>query len=1007
MKLIKTILSVFIGSLLSLSVLAQETNSVLGEERVDIELVGKLTHSFSEGSRGIVRDEIGRYWISSSNGLNRYDGYELKHLYAEGFDTHSIVNNSIRCSQVDSKGNIWFGTTQNGLFKYDFAKEIYHKVELKTLIPDGTKIQLINGIEVDDQDNIWIAPPFKGIYKFNPQQNTLNKIDFNLPEEETPINYFRIENLGYGTLAILSGTYLFIGNELKGFESYQLSFPWINFSDMTQLHNGDLIFYGKDTKGLLLFEKKTRELKPYFNDLIFKEYLSIDQDNGILSNDTATYHYDISNRKFSRSRLDLDDMNEAVFDDFGNILASVGSDLVRVKFKNKAFEKIFDTSVSNIRKSSDDIFHFSSMASLYEYDTRSEEIKLLIDLSDHGAYIYNFHFLANGNLLVNTKGFGKLLENRIKYGEFSERNILLSPEYKIIQQSGWCRNYNAMLELDDGIAVTCDIWYDDTNKPSPYGVYYIMDTVDEIQGGEKSFYTVNYFTQLDNGEIWISKFDDGIAILSADQKSVREIKESKNVDSEEGNTIVGNVINFIFESRDKLVYLVGDKGLNIYNPNNDSYRFINRKDGLLTYQLIRMVEGYEGNMWMFTVDKVYKYNYEKDELTSYNHTIEFGNLDLREGELFMDKKGYIYIDGAYGLFKFSPHDIVKSQSNLNLSVSDLYINRDRVFPDDDYGVLDTTIIWQESFELNYDQRDIGFKFVAPDGHLQELEYYYRLNGYQEEFLKADQSRTVHFTNLNHGDYVFELKAKGVNGIWLKGIVNKKFTIYPPWYKTIWAYLLYGVFIFSVLYSIYRIRIKQLMKYELLRTKISSDLHDDVGTLLTSLAMQSEVLGLSADQEEVKKFEKLSNLSREAMARMRDTVWAIDSRKDNLKSLIVRIEEYIEEINVTQKFQISFDHSVSKESLKLPPDIRRNTYLIFKEALVNAFKHSNGNKLEIKLKHEKKSLNLIIRDNGNVDPSKIKRSGLGLSNMQSRSDAINGIISIDYINGFSINLKVPL
>ena len=200
-----------------------------------------------------------------------------------------------------------------------------------------------------------------------------------------------------------------------------------------------------------------------------------------------------------------------------------------------------------------------------------------------------------------------------------------------------------------------------------------------------------------------------------------------------------------------------------------------------------------------------------------------------------------------------------------------------------------------------------------------------------------------------------------------------------------------------------------MKYQRLRTKISSDLHDDVGSLLTAVAMQSEVLGLDAPPENIAKFDKLSRLSREAMGRMRDTVWAIDARKDNMESLIDRMEDYLSDVLDVDdpKLRYVFDKSNRDTSLKIAPDVRQNVYLIFKEAVNNAVKHSNGSHLYIDLRHSQSSISLRIKDDGRIHKDHMSSSGLGMSNMKMRAERIQGSVDIDHTDGFKVELKAPL
>ena len=200
-----------------------------------------------------------------------------------------------------------------------------------------------------------------------------------------------------------------------------------------------------------------------------------------------------------------------------------------------------------------------------------------------------------------------------------------------------------------------------------------------------------------------------------------------------------------------------------------------------------------------------------------------------------------------------------------------------------------------------------------------------------------------------------------------------------------------------------------MKYQRLRTKISSDLHDDVGSLLTAVAMQSEVLGLNAPPENIAKYNRLSKMSREAMGRMRDTVWAIDARKDKMESLVDRMEDYLSDLlDIDEpKLNYQFDKLKVNDAIKIAPDIRQNVYLIFKEAVNNAIKHSNGNRLHIILNQSSTILTLAVEDNGTIQSGKTSSSGLGLNNMDMRAKRIQGTLSIDQTNGFKILLKAPL
>lgn len=192
---------------------------------------------------------------------------------------------------------------------------------------------------------------------------------------------------------------------------------------------------------------------------------------------------------------------------------------------------------------------------------------------------------------------------------------------------------------------------------------------------------------------------------------------------------------------------------------------------------------------------------------------------------------------------------------------------------------------------------------------------------------------------------------------------------------------------------------------LLRIKISSDLHDDVGSILTGLAMQAEMMEATATEKDKLRLSRISNLSRSAMSRMRDAVWAMDARKDNWQSLVDRINEFAEETLIANEISCEVAHQGINLSEDIPTNLRQNLYLITKEALTNIIKHSNGNQAAVVLKREADIIHLQIQDNGIPKLRKATSAGLGMSNMRMRAEKINGNIQIRRNKGFSISVSV--
>jgi signal transduction histidine kinase len=230
-------------------------------------------------------------------------------------------------------------------------------------------------------------------------------------------------------------------------------------------------------------------------------------------------------------------------------------------------------------------------------------------------------------------------------------------------------------------------------------------------------------------------------------------------------------------------------------------------------------------------------------------------------------------------------------------------------------------------------------------------------------------------------------------------------------KIIFFLILLGL-LSSIYFIVRRIKQKNLIEQEArdknFRSKLSSDLHDDVGTILTSLSMQSELLEMKASEDNKGTVGKIADMSRDATRRMRDTVWAIDSRKDNVMDLAYRMIDFAEDILEPKNVEFQLTHNIEGKEDKISAELRQNIFLIFKEAITNAAKYGSGELVTASLKKENDKL-IVLISNQTENPMNIKEvSGLGLSNIKKRTEDMNGIFKIENKDAsFMINLSFPL
>ncbi len=230
-------------------------------------------------------------------------------------------------------------------------------------------------------------------------------------------------------------------------------------------------------------------------------------------------------------------------------------------------------------------------------------------------------------------------------------------------------------------------------------------------------------------------------------------------------------------------------------------------------------------------------------------------------------------------------------------------------------------------------------------------------------------------------------------------------------KIIFFLILLGL-LSSIYFIVKRIKYKNLKEQEdrdkKFRTKLSSDLHDDVGTILTSLSMQSELLEMKTTDGNKGTVGRIADMSRDATRRMRDTVWAIDSRKDNVMDLAYRMIDFANDILDSKDVEFQLEHNIQNKDDKISAELRQNIFLIFKEAITNAAKYGSGDLVTASLNKENDKLNLSVSNQTESTVNLEEVSGLGMSNIKKRATDLNGSFSFEHKdNSFKIQLSFSL
>ena len=355
----------------------------------------------------------------------------------------------------------------------------------------------------------------------------------------------------------------------------------------------------------------------------------------------------------------------------------------------------------------------------------------------------------------------------------------------------------------------------------------------------------------------------------------------------------------------------------------------------------------------------------------------------------------------------------------------------------------------EEIELAYSDRFFSFEFAALEfTNPTKNKYAYMMEGFDKDWNYIGSRKYANYTNLDPGEYIFKVKASNNDGIWNETAAYIKLVITPPFYQTWWAYSIYGMIAIFGFYSIRKYEINKRMKIEeenlrkereqtklkeiqlraesaeykakiietekevekqQIRTRIATDLHDEIGSNLSSIMLLTTLLdnNLKTNETAGNYTSNIYSAAKVSAEAIRDIVWFINPSSDNVGRLITRMNETAN--TMLKGLNYTVNHSKIENIDKLTPEVKRNLFLAYKEILNNIIKHSNANNVEIKIWEEKNILNLFVKDDGiGFDENEVNL-GNGLKNLRSRVNKIGGsieIISQDN-NGTSVFISVEM
>lgn len=956
----RVLISFIFTALLSLGLVYQADSQTVPFRTFSIEsgLSESVIHS-------LVQDDRGYIWAATGYGLNRFDGERFKQFYEE----QGLADNVVHTLHKDRSGKVWVGT-DSGISVIE-RDSMFNPTQFSPL-----QTMSVLGIFDDQEGNLWIATDGDGVWRFN-SENELQNVTDRHGYRSVHARAITESDEGIIWIATRDGLLSYRAGNMRFYRERD-GLPDTRIRDIKAGNNGEL-WIGTGS-GLVLYKNGEFTLYNQQDGLSDNriQSITIAENNEIwLGTENGASKFDGTEFKNFTTQNGLPAL--IVYDiliDRENIvwMGTLGSGLNRYTGERFHSHTVDNGLTNNVVTGFEEdeqgnvwIATYGGGILIYDGSEMSEygEQDGLVDNK-----VYTIYRDSENRMWIGTREGISIYEN----GEFSILNQDLFPFQvirKIIEIDGefWIGSYNDGLIHFDGQE------YEQFNiqngllnntvmdiKVDEEGVFWIATYggVAKYDGEMFTHYTIAdglpsngvIHIHIDhNGDKWFSTFS-GIAKLEGDE--IISMPSSAQTET---------ITYFMFQDYEQRYWVGTNRGLYLVNP-EQFLQAQNRVERIKSFKL-------------------------------YNHNHGLVANELNAGGSFVASDESVWLGTVEGLSHFDPRKVKPNNIPPGIEFEEIMVSGKSI----DQNRTETFSHDQNFLQISYS----GLHMDSPD----QILYEYRLRGLEDEW-QTSRERSVRYTSLAPNDYEFQIRAYNSDGVMSERTASFSFTVLPPFYLSWWFLTLLVLSVVGLILFFFRyFRVAKQVDIERMRVQIASDLHDDVGSSLTELALQTDFLQAGEVNDEVRKtLKQLGEHSRKIVTSLDDIVWSIDSRNDTAGDLTDRMQDYANQTLSHKYIDLNFDFNQLKMDEKLPVDVKENVYLIFKEAINNVAKHSNATKVDVQFSFEGKTFELLIRDNGTTN-GQVRKSGQGLRNIRMRAERIHSDVNIENKEGFTVHAKGSL
>ncbi|PHN06465.1 ligand-binding sensor domain-containing protein [Flavilitoribacter nigricans] len=1026
------------------------------------------TYSLQEGLsdrsvRSIIKGRDSLMWIGTANGLNKFDGYNFTVFNSDPDDSLRLLSSNIQSIHQDTRDQLLiFYENITWMFNiFDPLNYELRKVEISPLT--GVK-GIVRAIEVDEQGDMFVltfneSEDSTRLYQFNGQNNFLPVFSLYQPHRVEQNYQAVLRHLSNGDFLINDSAIglqlldaegnikkYFQANDFRSPED-QSAIPYPNRINI--LHEdrfGQVWVAWENTPGIfdLQYDDFKFKRKKGFDQSGLYTAIWEDQPGNLLIQQSSpagmmpevknVFAYTPIGQILNFSHL-LDDPKiiTCLFsEDFFKTIFLGTKDGFKVvrnnRFRIKTYLNQESQEVNNnivlkgITGDDDYVYLAAESQHWYRLDLATD---LLDTLTFWDATGRQLDMECGVNLVKDADGFiwGAACESRL-----NSKLYKYDPDQCTVEDFDIPYPIRAFTIAENGsFWLGCSpsesngILLSFNPNTGTYNEFYLQDSYNPLQTS-----IPNYVFQSRDGLIWVGT---GNGVYTFNPTNQHFVRYHTDADSPE-RRISHNSCLLIYEDEAGNIMLGTQNGLNIIDRESGQIKVLRRRDGLSNNTVTGILPDGTGNFWISTNNGISFYDPSDDTFKNFFQADGFSANAFNPFSFYRDEKGRYYFGSVNGLNVFLPKDLLLHEPKPTVLLTKIERYRSR---DDSLMVMESNLHQIDQLVIEPYDTYFALHFTFPEFSRPGKNQYRMKLGNSQTWSNLYNDPIIRFHKFPAGNYTLLVEGADANGNWSAKPFVLPIKVKKPFYEKTWVLVLFILIIFSLIYWVFQSRMRQRLRMEQLRTKLASDLHDEVSGLLSGIAMQSDLVQFMVTDSRIQtRLKTIGEVSRKAMSKMSDVIWSIDSRKDQLEDLIGRMHEHADEmlLPLNIRYDIQISHKLDR-SQKIPANIRQDLYFIYKEAINNIAKHSNANRVFINMRQSGNYFELSVQDNGTpvqqlapahahenmgdqsgtaksigaAAQSIKKKGGQGLSNLKMRAERLKADLNINRKDGYAILLRM--